>query len=49
LHDGCRVTVLVFFEAVELSNGVVECLLGEVAGFLRWIKDFIVEDWVVKG
>ena len=49
MHDERAVTVGLFGEAVELGDGVVEGLLGEVAGAVRRIQDLVVEDREVQG
>ena len=49
LHDEGAVAVGLLAEAVELGNGVVEGLLGEVAGTVRRVEDLVVEDGEVKG
>jgi len=49
LHDGCGILVLVLLDLVNVSNGIVEGLFGELAGFAGISHDFIVEDRVVQG
>lgn len=48
LHDESAVTVGLLRERVELSNGIVESLLGEVACAVRRIQDLVVEDTEVE-
>jgi len=48
LHDGCRVAILIFFKAIQISNSIVEGLLGQLASNFRWRKNLVVENWVVK-
>lgn len=43
LHDERRVLVALLRERVELGDGVVECLLGEVAGAVGAVEDLVVE------
>ena len=33
LHDGCGILVLIFLDLVNVSNGIIEGLLGQLAGF----------------
>ena len=49
LHDGCRVAVLVLLQGVQIGDGVVEGLLGELASNGRTVQDFVIEYRVVKG
>lgn len=49
LHDEGAVTVGLLGEGVELSNGIIEGLLGEVAGTIRGVQDLVVEDGEVEG
>ena len=49
LHDGGGIFVLVLFDLVNISNGIIESLFGNWAGFGWVILDFIEEDGVVKG
>ena len=49
LHDEGAVAVGLLAEAVELGNGVVEGLLGEVAGTVGRVEDLVVEDGEVEG
>jgi hypothetical protein len=48
LHDCGRVTVLVFFETIEVGNCVVEGFLCDLASNLWAIQDFVVKDRVVQ-
>lgn len=49
LHDEGAVAVGLLAKAVELGNGVVESLLGEVASTVRGVEDLVVEDGEVEG
>lgn len=49
LHDQSAVPVAFLGQRVELSNGVIERLLGQVAGTVGRVEDFIVEDGEVEG
>ena len=48
LHDESAVLVAVFVERVQLSDGVIEGLLGQVTGSFGLVEDFIVEDGEVQ-
>lgn len=48
LHDGGGVLVLVLLDLVDVSNGIVKGLLGELAGFGGVVLDFVVEHGVVQ-
>ncbi len=48
LHDQGAVAVRLLGERVELGNGVVEGLLGEVASAVWGIQDLVVEDGEVE-
>lgn len=49
LHDQCGILVALFAEGVELSNGVIESLLGKVASLVGRVEDLVVEDGEVEG
>lgn len=49
LHDQCRILVAFLAEGVELGNGVVKCLLGEVTCLIGRVEDLVVEDREVQG
>ena len=49
LHDEGRVLVALLVEMVELGDGVIERLLGEVARLLVLGLDLVLEDGVVEG
>lgn len=49
LHDQSAVAVGLLGERVELSDGIVKGLLGEVAGAVGRVEDFVVEDTEVEG
>mmetsp|Transcript_26473 Transcript_26473/g.81413 ORF Transcript_26473/g.81413 Transcript_26473/m.81413 type:complete len:358 (+) Transcript_26473:535-1608(+) len=49
LHDERAVLVGLLGEGVEFGDGVVEGLLGDVAGAVRGREDFVVEDAEVEG
>ena len=49
LHDEGAVTVRLLGERVELGDGVVEGLLGQVAGAIGRVEDLVVEDGEVEG
>ncbi len=44
LHDEGAVTVRLLRERIELGNGVVKRLLGQVAGTVGRVQDLVVED-----
>lgn len=48
LHDQGAVTVALLGEGVELGNGIVKGLLGEVAGTVWRVEDLVVEDGEVQ-
>jgi hypothetical protein len=48
LHDKRAVAVRLLGEAVELGDGVVEGLLGKVAGAVGGVQDLVVEDREVE-
>ena len=43
LHDQCTVLVAVLVEGVEFCDGVVKCLLGQLAGFVRTVEDLVIK------
>jgi hypothetical protein len=49
LHDQSAVAVALLGEGVELGNGIVEGLLGEVACTVGGVEDLVVEDGEVQG
>lgn len=49
LHDQSAVPVAFLGQRVELSNRVIERLLGQVAGTVGRVEDFIVKDGEVEG
>lgn len=49
LHDQGAVTVALLREGIELGNGVIERLLGEVACTIGRVQDLVVEDGEVQG
>lgn len=49
LHDQGAVTVGLLGERVELGDGIVEGLLGQVARAVGRVQDLVVEDREVKG
>jgi len=49
LHNSGRVLVLFLVQMLDVSNSVVESLLGKVAGLGGLVHDFVVEDREVKG
>ena len=48
LHNRGWVTILILFEGVQVGNGIIEGLLGELAGDVRTGQDLIVKDRVVE-
>lgn len=48
LHDERRVLVALLRKRVELSDSVVERLLGKVASAVRAVQDLVVEDGEVE-
>ena len=49
LHDEGAVAVRLLGERVELGDGIIESLLGEVACTVWRVQDLVVEDGEVKG
>ena len=49
LHDEGTVAVRLLGERVQLSNGIIESLLGEMAGTVWGVQDLVVEDGEVEG
>ena len=49
LHNECAVTVRLLGQRIELSNSIVECLLGKMTCTVWGVEDFVVEDREVKG
>ncbi len=49
LHDERRVLVLLFLQRVELTDGVIECGLGEGARLRGLVQDLKVENTVIEG
>ena len=49
LHDSGGILVLVLLDLIDVSNGIVEGLLGQLAGFAGVVLDLIVENGVVEG
>lgn len=49
LHDEGRVLVALLRESVELSNGIIECLLGKLASLVGRVEDLVIEDGEVQG
>jgi hypothetical protein len=49
LHDEGRVLVALLAQGVELSNGIVESLLGKVASLVGRVEDLVIEDGEVEG
>ena len=48
LHDESRVLVALLVERVELGDGVVEGLLGQLARGVRLLLHFVQEDGIVE-
>lgn len=48
LHDEGAVTVRLLRQRVELSNGIVESLLGKVAGTVGGVQNLVVEHGEVE-
>jgi len=48
LHDQGAVTVALLRKRVELSNGIVESLLGKVAGTVGGVQNLVVENGEVQ-
>jgi len=48
LHDGSGIFVLILFDLVNISNGIIEGLLGKLTGLAWVVFNFIVENWVVQ-
>jgi len=44
LHDGGGILVLIIIDVFNVSNGIIEGRLGQVAGLFRIIEAFIMED-----
>lgn len=49
LHDKSGILVAFLTQSIELGNGIIEGLLGEVAGLVRRVQDLVVEDGEVQG
>ena len=49
LHDEGRILVRLLVEGVELGDGIVECLFGDVTGTVGAVEDLVVEDGEVEG
>lgn len=49
LHDEGAVAVRLLGEGVELGNGIIKSLLGEVACAVWGVQDLVVEDGEVEG
>lgn len=49
LHDESAVTVRLLGQGVELSDSVIEGLLGQVASTVGRVEDLVVEDREVQG
>ena len=49
MHDECAVTVRLLRQRIELSNGIIESLLGKMACAIWGVEDLIVEDGEVEG
>ena len=49
LHNQCAVLVTVFIEGVQLGDGVIEGLLGELTRLVRAVEDLVVEHGEVEG
>ena len=49
LHDESTVLVAVLVQGVQLGDGVIEGLLGELARLVRAVEDLVVEHREVEG
>ena len=49
LHDQRRILVAFLTKSVEFSDGIVERLLGKMAGLIRRVQNLVVEDREVQG
>ena len=49
LHDECGILVALLTQGVKLGNGIIECLLGQVASLIWRIENLIVKDREVEG
>jgi hypothetical protein len=49
LHDEGAVAVRLLGERIELGDGIVKRLLGQMAGTVRRVEDLVVEDGEVQG
>lgn len=49
LHDQCGVLVALLAEGIQLSDGIVEGLLGQMASTVGGVQDLVVEDGEVEG
>jgi hypothetical protein len=49
LHDQSGVLVALLRKGVELSDGIVESLLGKLASLVGRVEDLVVEDGEVQG
>ena len=49
LHNQCGVLVVFVLDTIQISDGFIESGTGHSTSLLRVLKDFVVEDWMVKG
>ena len=49
LHDGGGILVLILLDLINVSNGIIEGLLGQLTGFAGVVLNLVVEDGVVQG
>lgn len=48
LHDQSAVAVRLLGEGVKLGNGIIKCLLGQMASAVGRVQDLVVEDGEVQ-
>ncbi len=49
MHDEGRILVALLTQGVELSNGIIESLLSQVASLVGGVQDLVIEDGEVQG
>jgi hypothetical protein len=49
LHDKGRILIALLTQCVELSNGIIESLLRQVASLIGGVQDLVIEDREVQG
>jgi hypothetical protein len=49
LHDSGGILVVFLIDLVNVSDGWVESLLGQLAGLGSVVSDFVEKHWIVQG